>query len=79
MERESFKTRSGETLFRPILSDEELSDIGFDWNLDDPGFCRACGIEVMGVEPDARKYECESCGERQVYGLQELLIMGEIS
>jgi hypothetical protein len=27
----------------------------------------------MGVEPDARNYECEACGERAVYGAQELL------
>jgi hypothetical protein len=42
--------------------------------LDDPGFCLACGAEVYGVEPDARRYECESCGERQVYGAQELFM-----
>ena len=38
------------------------------------GFCTDCGQEAMGVEPDARKYECESCGERCVYGAQELLL-----
>jgi predicted RNA-binding Zn-ribbon protein involved in translation (DUF1610 family) len=42
--------------------------------LDNPGFCLACGLEVDGVEPDARRYECESCGERQVYGAEELLM-----
>jgi len=41
--------------------------------LGSPGFCVACGIDVDGVEPDARKYECESCGERAVYGAEELL------
>lgn len=40
------------------------------------GFCLACGEEAYGVEPDAREYECESCGERKVYGAAELLIMG---
>lgn len=45
-------------------------------SLDDPGFCVACGEEVMGVEPDARKYECESCGAMAVYGAAELLLMG---
>lgn len=44
--------------------------------LDNPGFCLACGNEQDGCEPDARKYECEACGERQVYGAAELLIMG---
>ena len=43
-------------------------------SLDNPGFCLACGAEAMGVEPDARKYECEACGERQVYGADELLV-----
>ena len=38
------------------------------------GFCVACGDEAYGVEPDARKYRCESCGEYKVYGAEELLI-----
>jgi predicted RNA-binding Zn-ribbon protein involved in translation (DUF1610 family) len=42
---------------------------------EDTGFCIACGEEVSGVEPDAREYECESCGEHQVFGAEELLIM----
>lgn len=43
------------------------------------GFCLACGTEAYGVEPDARRYRCESCGERRVYGAQELVIMGAAS
>ena len=43
---------------------------------DNEGFCIACGEEAYGVEPDARKYECESCGKPKVYGAEELLIMG---
>ena len=39
------------------------------------GFCLACGDEAYGVEPDARKYECESCGKPKVYGAEELLLM----
>jgi hypothetical protein len=42
--------------------------------LDNPGFCIACGHEQEGCEPDARNYECESCGEKQVFGAAELLI-----
>lgn len=41
---------------------------------DSIGFCKACGAETSGVEPDARNYECEVCGERQVFGAEELLI-----
>ena len=43
-------------------------------SLDNPGFCIRCGADAEGVEPDARKYECESCGEFGVYGAEELLI-----
>ena len=43
-------------------------------SLDDPGFCIACGADANGVEPDARKYKCEICGEKAVYGAEELLI-----
>ena len=45
------------------------------FGLDNPGFCIACGVEVEGVEPDARRYQCESCDERAVYGAQELFVM----
>jgi hypothetical protein len=44
-------------------------------SLDNPGFCIACGEEAEGCEPDAREYECESCGEPRVYGAEELLLM----
>ena len=40
------------------------------------GFCVACGAERDSCEPDARKYECDECGEHQVYGAEELIIMG---
>ena len=39
------------------------------------GICIACGGEQEGVEPDARGYECESCGKNKVYGAEELLMM----
>lgn len=38
------------------------------------GFCIACGEEQGGCEPDARRVECESCGEPKVYGAEELLM-----
>ena len=43
-------------------------------SLDNPGICICCGADAEGVEPDARKYECESCGEPGVYGAEELLL-----
>lgn len=39
------------------------------------GFCIKCGDEAYNVEPDARRYVCESCGQRGVYGAPQLLIM----
>jgi len=41
--------------------------------LDNPGFCKACGHEQEGCEPDARNYTCDSCGKNQVFGAEELL------
>lgn len=43
------------------------------------GVCRSCKEECHGVEPDARNYECEACGARQVCGVEQLLIMGQIN
>jgi hypothetical protein len=42
---------------------------------DNLGFCLACGADAEGVEPDARNYTCEVCGEDKVYGAQELALM----
>jgi len=42
---------------------------------DHAGFCIECGNEQYGCEPDARKYECEACGEKAVYGAMECLMM----
>ena len=42
------------------------------------GFCLACGAEAYGVEPDARGYVCEECGAHQVYGAEEVLLMGAV-
>lgn len=41
------------------------------------GICLACGEEQEErYEPDVRKARCESCGECQVYGAEEILIRG---
>lgn len=42
-------------------------------SLDNPGFCVLCGEEAEGCEPDARKYPCDHCGARAVYGADDLL------
>ena len=46
---------------------------------DNGGFCLACGEEAYNVEPDARKYECEACGQHAVYGAEEIAVMGLVS
>lgn len=38
---------------------------------DYPGICLKCGSIAYGVEPDARNYTCEDCGQPAVYGLEE--------
>lgn len=39
------------------------------------GFCIKCGNKQYGVEPDARRYTCEKCGQPKVFGAEELLMM----
>ena len=57
------------------VSEEEFREA-----LDDSGgWCKVCHEYTTGVEPDARKYECPSCGAREVYGAEELLIMGDLT
>jgi len=41
---------------------------------DNPGFCVSCGVEQEGCEPDAEKYECDTCGVNAVYGAEQLLL-----
>ena len=38
------------------------------------GACIKCGADAWGVEPDARGYKCEECGENAVYGGEELVL-----
>jgi len=37
------------------------------------GFCLACGVTILGIEPDVENGLCESCGARAVYGAEELM------
>lgn len=65
-----YTTRSGVQQFKPSI--EELTEL----DADGAGFCLACGNTQEGVEPDAVKYECESCGAHKVYGAAELALLG---
>ena len=42
------------------------------------GYCLNCGEERSSCEPDACEYSCKACGENQVYGAEELLMMGRL-
>lgn len=57
------------------MSESEYKDHQDSYN----GFCTKCGEVAWGsTEPDARGYECESCGANKVYGMLELLVGGQI-
>lgn len=57
----------------------EMSEDEFlEMQEDHMGLCIACGAERDCCEPDARNYECEVCGEKKVFGAEELLMMGKI-
>lgn len=66
----TYTAKSGKTQYMPSI--EEVQQMTDDME----GFCIACGEQQAGVEPDARKYKCESCGEWKVYGAEELALMG---
>lgn len=61
----------------PSITERRVTDaaIRHQLSLDDPGFCLACGGEAHGVEPDARRYICESCGMKAVFGAEEIMMM----
>ena len=52
--------------------DQVMKAIESDENI---GFCLHCGEQHWCIEPDARKYECEACGFKEVYGAEEILII----
>jgi len=46
------------------------------FGMTDMGFCLACGAESFHVELDAANYECEECGDLEVFGAAEILLRG---
>ena len=67
-----YTTKSGVQQFKPSFRWIESATAGDN----NEGFCLACGNTEDGVEPDARKYPCHSCGAHKVYGAEELGLMG---
>lgn len=72
MKKQQYTTRSGLQLFRPVMNEADYASESEDGG----GFCLGCGEFCGSVEPDARRYTCEGCGEPRVYGLEELLMRG---
>lgn len=50
---------------------EELLDQARE---EDAGICLACGDICYGVEPDARRYQCECCMKHGVFGVEEVAL-----
>ena len=65
----SYTTKSGKVLFKPS------TEFAIELSHNNQGFCLACSATNDGVEPDARRYLCEACDNKTVYGYEELLIM----
>ena len=59
------------------MTKRELLELAVQYAQEDEcmGLCVSCGSEQYGCEPDARNYECESCGKHSVYGAEEIVIM----
>ena len=57
------------------ITDDRIHDAAEEaiCGLGNPGFCKACGADYDGIEPDGGPVECPECGEFQVYGTMEFL------
>lgn len=66
-------SKAGSPLFVPSF--DEIEEAAEEM----AGFCISCGATADRVEPDARRYTCEACGEPRVYGAEELVLMGLVS
>jgi hypothetical protein len=57
------------------ITEERLCEAAHNdtFGLSNTGFCTACGEEHQDCEPDTRRRKCEACGERKVFGAQELM------
>ena len=70
MNKVAYKAKSGKTQFMPTIKHAK------ELIADSQGFCLACGESQPGVKPDAERYECESCGENKVFGIEILVLRG---
>lgn len=56
------------------LTDDEIMDASENGI----GYCKACGAERYGCEPDAENYTCEDCGAAAVDGIDNWLCSGRV-
>ncbi len=69
-QKQTYRAKNGNTQYRPSIELAMLMDE------ENEGFCLCCGEVHEGIEPDARRYTCEACGQDKVYGAAELVLMG---
>lgn len=74
MEIKTYKTAKGIEKKKFVVTQEEYESLSESYQ----GICLECGEVRDNCEPDAEKYECESCGELKVYGAEQMLIMGRL-
>lgn len=49
------------------------------FELENPGFCTDCGAEYDDCEPDTARRKCDECGEKAVFGAEEIMIrLGDV-
>lgn len=70
LKRAPYRNKEGQMVF-PIEMIESAVFSG-----DHLGYCLQCAGERDACEPDAAKYECYECGTRNVYGAENIVIMG---
>lgn len=66
----TYRTKAGTVQHKPSI------ELAMALASNQQGFCLACGTDVNGVEPDARRDTCPECGAHKVYGAEELVLMG---
>ncbi len=66
----TYRTKAGTVQYKPSI------ELAMALAHQGQGFCLACGTDVDGIEPDARRDTCPECGAAKVYGAEELVLMG---
>ena len=59
-----------------LLTQEEVLEAAEQemYGMENDGFCLACGAQRGDCEPDAENYECDECGENEVFGAAQIIL-----